>query len=119
VVDGKTLGGPDVAAGRAGPPDEEVRRDLVDLDDRLAGRVVTRDHPSHVKRHLSLLVGQRIRRTEGTQHVKSFIARPGFPRLPEIVEYRLGSLDAVHVIEQRRNPGRVPSKSITRILEVS
>jgi sarcosine oxidase len=33
--------------GRSRSAGDDVRRDLIDLDDRSAGRVVTRDHPSH------------------------------------------------------------------------
>src|SRR5207244_775923 len=51
VVDGKALGGPDVAGRRARPPREDVARHLVDLHDGPAASIVARHDPPHSKRH--------------------------------------------------------------------
>src|SRR6266542_440488 len=53
VVGRKALRGPDVTGRRAGAARRGVLRDLVDLHDRPAVRVVARDDPSHLQCHVS------------------------------------------------------------------
>jgi hypothetical protein len=51
VVGGEALRGPHVDARGPRAPREGVRGDFVDLDDRLAARVVPGDHSPHLECH--------------------------------------------------------------------